>query len=319
MKLLIMGDPHIKPSNMSEAEMLLTYSYDVATKTRPDAVIILGDLFHTHLVLRLEVVCFWRYWAEKFARSFKTILLTGNHDQVSDSGREWDMSSLTTLDSTGAVIVYNKPLEWNGVLFVPHTHSESKFLESCNKSDCEILICHQTFDGSQYENGFYAPDGIKQEKIPNNFKYIISGHIHKQQQIGRVWYPGTPKWDSISDANEEKGIWLFDTITGDKTFFSAESVCTPIKSVEIKEGDPIHEFPDNASVLLVLKGSSSWIASVSKKYKNKVKISAKPTDSISNNKYSSALSSIEAYADTFEWNKDINKERVLAIIRGLDV
>jgi DNA repair exonuclease SbcCD nuclease subunit len=319
MKLLLVGDPHVTPSNIPEAERLMDLVYNTALKQpNLDGIVFLGDMFHTHLVVRLEVITFWKYWVQKLSQKHNVILLSGNHDQVSDNGREWQMSSLSTLEGCGGQAVISEPYRWNDILFVPHTHDEDKLLKACIKNyDASVLFCHQTFAGSQYENGFYAPNGFDQDKIPNNFKYIVSGHIHKQQQIGRVWYPGTPKWDSISDANEDKGFWIWDSNDNSKVFISTQKVCTPIISLELNEGDEIPELNKDCTNLVVLRGSSQWIAKKTKELKGLAKISAKPTDSISKRIPESKLKTLLSYADVFEWANGIDKQKVLSIIEAV--
>lgn len=315
MKLLLIGDPHVTPSNIPEAERMMDLAYKTANDSDIAGIIILGDMFHTHLVVRLEVITFWKYWVEKLSRKHNLIMISGNHDQVSDNGREWQMSALSTLDGCGGKIVANEPYRWADMLFVPYTHNQDKFLNACQKHlDAAVVFCHQTFSGSQYENGFYAPEGFDQDKIPNNFKYIISGHIHKQQSVGRVWYPGTPKWDSVSDANERKGIWIWNSVDNSKTFIDTKEVCKPIISIEINEGEDIPELYRGHTNLVVLKGSSQWIAKKAKELKGLAKISAKPTDSILKRISENKLRTLNSYSDIFDWTAGIDKDRVLSII-----
>lgn len=315
MKLLLIGDPHVTPSNIPEAERMMDLVYKTASENDVGGIVILGDMFHTHLVVRLEVITFWKYWVEKLSKKHKLFMISGNHDQVSDNGREWQMSALSTLDGCGGTIITNEQFRWADVLFVPYTHDESKLLRACEKHlDATTLFCHQTFAGSQYENGFYAPEGFDQDKIPKNFKHIVSGHIHKQQEIGRVWYPGTPKWDSVSDANEDKGIWIWDTVDNSKVFISAQKVCKPIISVEINEGEEIPELSKDCTNLVVLRGSSQWIAKKAKELKGLAKISAKPTDSILKRISENKLRTLDSYSDIFEWTAGIDKVKVLSLI-----
>ena len=142
------------------------------------------------------------------------------------------------------------------------------------------MVAHQTFTGATYENGFYAEDGIDPELVAQD--QIISGHIHKQQQIGKCWYQGTPKWDTMSDANEEKGIWIYehneDGSVKSKKFISTAGVVTPIFKHVVNEGDAEPELLPNAKNYIEFIGKSAWITKMKKKYKGKAHIKAKPSD-----------------------------------------
>ena len=59
MMKLLLGDPHVKKSNLEESQKLMNFVIDVAVSRKVDSIEILGDLFHTHAVKRLEVEDFW--------------------------------------------------------------------------------------------------------------------------------------------------------------------------------------------------------------------------------------------------------------------
>jgi DNA repair exonuclease SbcCD nuclease subunit len=70
-----------------------------------------------------------------------------------------------------------------------------------------VLFCHQTFDGSQLENGFYAPEGANPDCV-KHLSRVIVGHIHSSQSVGEnIWYPGTPFQQSFSEAGQKKAIF----------------------------------------------------------------------------------------------------------------
>ena len=47
-KILTIGDPHFKIDNIPEVDMFLCRLEASAKETRPDYIICLGDLLHTH-------------------------------------------------------------------------------------------------------------------------------------------------------------------------------------------------------------------------------------------------------------------------------
>lgn len=295
MKILRVGDPHIKVSNLEEAEKLIAFVKTIVLGGKVDRLEILGDLFHTHAVIRLEVLEFWNKWLDVFADIVETIVLVGNHDQSGDyhstshALRPFKrMQNDERTNSGKGLRIIDAPTRIGIFVYAPYIHGESAFkaaVRSTHGNASKVLVCHQTFAGSQYDNGFYAPDGFNPDDLFDIFDLIISGHIHKEQIIcnGRVDYPGTAKWDSASDANERKGIWLYehDDVTGkvlSRDMISTENVVTPIVSITWTEGQEQPVLPENAKVSLELVGTSAWIAKNKVNFKGRVQVKSKITD-----------------------------------------
>jgi DNA repair exonuclease SbcCD nuclease subunit len=313
--MLILGDPHVRPDNIQESEKLLSFVESEALNRKEKTVVILGDLFHTHRVIRMEVQNFWIKWAKRLGQNFSVIAIVGNHDQPGDDQNEDRMSALDVLRNIPGFIVVDSPKIIEGITYLPHTASAEKFSHWVSEANSKILVCHQTFDGSQYENGFYAKDGLPLTLV-EKFDLVIGGHIHKPQEYANVWLPGTARWDSISDANQNKGIWVFDTTSYAKTFISTSKVCSPIISLEIKEGEEIPDFEDSLKTHVKLIGSSAWIAKVSKALKGKVRISSKPTDSRASQE-NKELSTLEQYSKNFKFLGSITAEEVMRYVESL--
>jgi len=286
MRILRVGDPHIRPQNIPEAERLMEFVLKIVQGGKVDRLEIMGDLFHTHAVIRLEVLEFWDKWLQKFRDTVETIVLVGNHDMSGDfhSGshalsvfKRLQNERLKIVDAPTAIGIFG---------YVPYIHGESAFKDAVRAvadSGAKVLCCHQTFSGSQYDNGFYAKDGINPDELP--FDTIISGHIHKEQVFanGKVDYPGTPKWDTASDANEKKGVWLYehDNATGkvvSRDMIPTDKVCTPIVSFTWIEGQEMPEIPENARASIELIGSGDWVTAKKKSLKGKASIKTKITD-----------------------------------------
>src|ERR1700677_1689120 len=208
-RLLIVGDLHAQVSNLEDTEIVLQEIKKIADnpENKVDYVIFMGDLYHTHSVLRQEVISLLKKHIPLIRgnKQALTVILVGNHDMVGPTNSATNAISLTL--GHDAHIVNEPDLIMAGVLAVPFIPSSEEFVKICNHpsfKDTNLLLCHQTFDGSQYEHGFYAPDGVKQELIRQ--PVIISGHIHKEQQVGKVYYVGTPRALNSSEYNEKKGV-----------------------------------------------------------------------------------------------------------------
>lgn len=292
MRILRMGDPHIRPSNIEEADRLMAFAKEIIVGGKIDRFEILGDLFHTHAVIRLEVLEFWNKWLQVFSGVVETVVLVGNHDMTGDHNSQNHALKVFKRINNERLKIIDRPAIIGPFVYCPYIHSNGTFIQAVrgfSGQGAKVLVCHQTFAGSQFDNGFYAPEGINPDDIP--FEKIISGHIHKEQIIagGKVDYPGTPKWDSASDANERKGLWLYehDPVTGavlSRNLIPTDItlpvgiVCTPIVSVVWKEGEEKPKLSENAKNNIELIGSSEWIGKQKPALKGLASIKVKVTD-----------------------------------------
>jgi DNA repair exonuclease SbcCD nuclease subunit len=282
-KVLRVGDPHVRPSNIDESDKLFSFIAELALKEQVDRIELLGDLFHTHAVLRLEVMEFWDSWLPHLADICKTIVLVGNHDQSGDyTGETHALSVFHRINHKNLKIVDCVRLE-GAIGYVSYIHDKQRFIELANglvDSGAKTLVCHATFNGSTFENGFYAPDGIDPDSIKANT--IISGHIHKEQEFGKVIYPGTARWDSGSDANQSKGIWIFehaeDGSVTSRDFYSTADVCAPIYSFVWREGEEQPVIPEGSRASVEAIGSSVFTTKAKVALKGKASFRAKITD-----------------------------------------
>lgn len=285
MKILRVGDPHVRVSNIDESDELLAFIADLAIKNQVDRIEILGDLFHTHAILRLEVLEFWTNALEHLSDICEVVVLIGNHDQTGDYNSHSSALDIFSKLKLKNLKIMEYPQAIGPIGYVSYIHDPVKFVETANRvydAGARVLVCHQTFNGSKFESGMYAPDGIDPDLL--KFELIISGHIHAQQRFGKVIYPGTARWDTASDANQVKGLWIFEhcDITGavvKETFISTETVCKPLISFTFKEGDAgIPAWPAGARVSVELIGSSVWCAQEKEKLKGKCSVKTKITD-----------------------------------------
>ena len=278
MKVLRVGDPHITVRNLDEAEKLMQFIIDTATAHQVTDIEFLGDLMHTHAVIRVEVLDFWRRAFDKLATKFNVLALVGNHDQPGSKEKEQQMNGLNVFKAHRLAFIVDKPHTRNGIAYIPYMSDKDAFIKAAqdlyDKGATKLLIAHQNFTVPLYSD-MIDPGSVPQESI-------ITGHIHEQKQMGKVFQVGTPKWDTMTDANEEKGIWVYehnaDGSVKSKEFVSTKDVVTPIQKFVVNEGDPEVELNPNAKNYVQFVGSSAWIAQMKKKYKGLASISAKPSD-----------------------------------------
>lgn len=320
-KYLIVGDMHVQPSNLEESQKLIDFVGSIAEKTKVDRIVFMGDQFHNHSVVRLEVLNFWTSSIPKLTKQCNVVFLVGNHDICGDKEKEREMNANDVLASLPNVIVVQKPTVLDSMCFVPFTSDKKLFIDEVNESGCDIVFCHQTFNGAKYDNGFYAPDGIEQNDL--KCSTVFSGHVHTKMKIGKVTYVGSPRWMTASDANVEKSLALVE-FEENKLLYIKEiptnSVCSPIIVTKVFEGQELPEFDLSSRNYIELVGSTAWITKIKKKVDSSVNVKVTPTDRIVDKVRRSMIPSIKEYLEVaFVPIEGVSKDGVSVVLEESDV
>lgn len=288
MKILRVGDPHVKVTNIDEWDLLICFIAETALKHKVDRIELLGDLFHTHAVLRLEVLEFWKHSLDHLSDICELVVLVGNHDMSGDYNSSNSALDIFSLIRKKNLHIVNTARVLGVYGYVPYIHDNAKFIEIANglvSYGAKVLISHTTYNGSKFESGIFAPDGVDPEVL--NFDTLISGHIHSRQRFRtnkgqEVIYPGTARWDTDSDANQPKGLWLVEHGPNggiiNEEFIDTSHIAVPIIKVDLKEGEELSKFPEGSKVTINLIGTSEWIAKQKQSIKGKFSFTSKITD-----------------------------------------
>jgi len=236
---LFVGDLHAMPSNMEDTGLIL----DLVAKTAEEnpsvhRIIFLGDIFHTHSVVRQETAYFVRdKMLEIFQRTARQpFLMAGNHDGSSPHSVEKNAVRLVFdgIPSVHVVDDTEKGMVDGPYFMVPFIGDNEKFVQTCQQNADKILVCHQTVEGAYYENKSLAPGGVDQRRLPQ--RRIISGHIHMEQRVGNVYYPGTPRALLPTEYNENKGIFVYDNQNDQWMKYSTNGLVKSFIRYDIEEG-----------------------------------------------------------------------------------
>lgn len=218
MKVLFIGDPHLKINRFDLAMQFLAWLDKVIFEQRPDLVVNLGDTFDTHAVLRSEVTTeFMRHVYKIIGEGIPYVYLLGNHDMYKPNDAKYH-AMLPFKDKIKGLYVVDKPQDLFGMTFVPYQPDGSTFPTKTRK----IVIAHQTFIGGDY-GPIRATEGVDPRSL-NTCELVISGHIHKRQRLvdhevgPEIVYVGSPFSQSASDVDQSKGISVFDMGTYAETF-----------------------------------------------------------------------------------------------------
>jgi DNA repair exonuclease SbcCD nuclease subunit len=257
MSTLWIGDVHARYTDLDDCRILIDIICNSIETYRPNLIVFLGDQYHTHGVVSTEVQKFWK---ESFDRIGKypgdKKVIVGNHDKPGNA----NLSSHSLQCHTGVSII-DVPTEENGILYMPYYHDKQAFIDVCLKSKAKTVVCHQTFSGVSY-GGFTPTDAIDVELIPQT--RIVSGHIHSPMSFGKVWYPGSPRWLTLSDANIERFIYFEDgkNIVS-IPLISHLTAIWQITDSENDKGDSIdnilkNKVKDSDLVTICLNGTTAW-------------------------------------------------------------
>ncbi len=260
-KCLIIGDPHLKASSIGLARDFLIWIENLTKEEKPDFVVNLGDTFHTHNVIRSEVMALVTEHVSAMSSMCKYIVLVGNHDMAHHKASEvhaW----LPFVRKVKNLFIIDKPTIIDGFSFIPYiddvAECQAALNDAANKTD--LIFCHQTFKGANF--GFLkAKDGVVP---PEGFAgSIVSGHIHKGQRMGNIWYPGTPFAQEASDADQKKGVYFLHTDTGESDFFESPLPRWMTYKVTVNNFEQVIETmskPDRNHVVLL--GTSSELSAL---------------------------------------------------------
>lgn len=270
MRILFVGDPHVTVDELSDSRQMIYRVIQAAKQIEKlDLICLLGDQHHNHSLLRVEVVHFWRDALASLDLAVphnrwnpKVAMLVGNHDRPHDHAYEGH--GLLYKDQC---LVVDRATAIDSVLFVPWMPND-KFIEAVRSpvSTAGIrprtLVCHQTFNGAKYENGFYAPDGVD-TSVVSHFEKVISGHIHKPQSFANIEYVGAPRWRTMSDANQSRHLMFYDTETGAVEYFPMEGFCKAIYVHDDIEGvdAPAPKFLEPHTLYVNIRGSQAYVDS----------------------------------------------------------
>lgn len=261
MKLLVVGDVHTVVEELDEVERLMTWAEAKALENNA-SLLLLGDIYNNHAVLRIEVVDFWSTLLER-SRAMWQILL-GNHD-MPQAGTRQDVHSLRIHRNIENVAVYDShQMVAPAVGMIPYMATSDEFetaLNSLREQGAKLIFAHQEFAGSQFENGFFSPAGFPTEKLGD--VKVISGHIHTPQTVGNVWYPGAPRWRSIADANVLRAVYLVevDEDTGEYEVLRAyptSEVCTPIVLKTVENMEQVEVIKAEPGLRVTVVGTSEF-------------------------------------------------------------
>lgn len=211
-KVLAIGDQHFKVDNINETEIFIKIIVDIINKNKPDFVVLLGDLLHTHEKIHTTPLKMAYDFINKIRELTHVFVLVGNHDMINNSQFLNNNHWLNFLKEWDNVTVVDKVIvdEVNDMkfIFTPYVFP-GKFQEALDTVgddwfDAYCIFAHQEFFGCKM-GAILSVDGDKWD-ISN--PHIVSGHVHEKQKLQEnIYYTGSSLETSYGD-NENNTIAL---------------------------------------------------------------------------------------------------------------
>jgi DNA repair exonuclease SbcCD nuclease subunit len=274
--VLCIGDPHIQVANIPEIDLLILGIVNLAIKTQPNLIIVLGDVLHTHE--RLHTIALNKAYEmiDKLRAVAKTYVLVGNHDMINNqvflNENHW-LSGMKEWENTIIVDkVLSETIEDEKFIFIPYVPA-GRFQEALNTFDGEWLdasciFAHQEFAGCKMG----AIISVEGDKWPLNYPNVVSGHIHSRQiPQENIYYTGSALQNAFGES--EKNIIAY--LKFNKKNYEREEIDLnlPRKKIIYMDVEDVDSYivPDTEDTLKVtLSGNYDQFKALkkTKKYKN---------------------------------------------------
>jgi DNA repair exonuclease SbcCD nuclease subunit len=265
MKVLWVGDSHLKKQQLADAESYIGQLLAIIARTKPDQVVLAGDQTNEFDAVSASVLALWARFFREAPQLTSVVVLVGNHDMAGTGG---GASSMEVFKAYPDVAVVDRPMEkelYSDVYYFPFMRDTAEFEKQCRAlAPGGTLFCHQSFNGAQFENGFYDPHGADPSCVAH-LSAVVSGHVHRRQTVENIFYPGTPFQHTFSDAGETKAV--FGLNLGKEGYTIGYEWKLDMPTFEVVRADTIPELLErlpepsaSTHYKLVAKGAPSEIA-----------------------------------------------------------
>ena len=218
MKILFIGDPHIKTDNHDEIDILMLELRKIFESNRIDRIIIGGDLMHYHERIFTQALNKSLEFVKALALFAPVCILVGNHDMINNQQFLTSNHWLNVLSHFENIEIIDKPVfqRIDDFLFLmcPYVYP-GRFIEaietvSTDWKTCNLIFAHQEFKGCKM-GAIVSKDG---DEWNEDFPQVISGHIHDNQKPQRnIYYPGSPLQHAFGDT-EKRVVCVIDEKCG---------------------------------------------------------------------------------------------------------
>ena len=211
--------------------------------TKDDIIIHLGDLFDNRDLVPINILNYAQSILEEISSICPVHILVGNHDLYTKASN--DINTIKVFKYMPNVKIYESPevIEFCGkrILMMPWVEQKKNQVEILKKfSGCDYLFCHSDLNGAKMHLTSVAHknnDKIDVEEF-SGYKNVYSGHIHILQVSKNFTFVGNNFEMDRNDINNQKGIFILDTLIGDERFIP-NTVSPKYKKIYIRTQEDI--------------------------------------------------------------------------------
>lgn len=285
MKIIVVGDIHIKHDNIQDTEKLLTIVENNLHEI--DAIVLLGDILHSHEKVFIPCMNMAYKFISELASKKHVYVIVGNHDMQNNQQFMSDQHWMNAMKQWKGVTVIDKAMSANiknqqivMCPYVPPGRLKEALSIVPEWESSSVIFCHQEFKNAKM-GAFCSEIG---DDWSNEYPFVISGHIHLNQKISNVYYPGVPIQQSMSDPSN---TIIARVMVNSKDDIKIEEITTNLgqkKFIKFSSPDDIDVKADYTNCKLIVTCSMPDIKSFKKtaKYSKLVKaginIVFKPVD-----------------------------------------
>ena len=207
MKILVVGDVHIKLDNLPDIQLLIQKLEKEIIYRQPSLVILLGDILHTHERIHTSCLQYADQLFRMCSELVPTYVLVGNHDYISNSqfltSNHWMIPFSCWKNLTIVDRVMETTIDSHRFLFCPYV-PEGRFVEALStvsdwqKSD--MIFAHQTLNGVKM--GAILTENV--EEWQDSWPFLCCGHVHDRQRVQpNLYYTGTPMQQAFGESHHK--------------------------------------------------------------------------------------------------------------------
>lgn len=242
---LVIGDEHIQINNIVEVEVFIERIEKLALNKKPDFIVSLGDLLHTHERLNTTPMNKAQEFIDRLSKIAPVYSLVGNHDMCNNSQFLTENHWQNSMKKWYNVVVVDKVvnIKINGLkfVFIPYV-SPGRFIEALNTvgedwKDADCIFAHQEFYGCKM-GAIVSEIG---DKWSLDYPNIISGHIHSKQKIqSNIYYTGSAMQHAFGEST--KNTVAFVSFDGTRDYLLEEiDLELPRKRILYKTLDQVED------------------------------------------------------------------------------
>jgi DNA repair exonuclease SbcCD nuclease subunit len=268
MKVLFLGDVHIKHNNLSELEILLNVIPTI--KESIDFIVVAGDVLDSHEKIDSQLLNRAYNLIKTLRQLARVYILVGNHDYINNQQFLTENHWMNGMKEWSNVIVCDIPLRIrNDFIVIPYVYP-GRFVEALNTigrfQSVKCIFAHQEIKGCKM-GAIVSSQG---DAWDLNWPHIISGHIHENQRPQKnVYYPGSALNHAFGYDSQGLSIFTFSDDCDAYEEIKVELGLPKKKTIFMSLHDNIEEPDKVTSNRFSLLGDASEISQFKKtdKYK----------------------------------------------------